>query len=115
MVVLTLSRLVRTISDNIDFVSRVKSPSHRTTHERLQPVQSCSVTKMRQYCVITSDKEDFIVIEKSKLYYADEKRKRLMPVTSDDDIEKYNGSLLLKHGESIKHSMEIIDSDGKFY
>ncbi|KAH0533632.1 chromatin modification-related protein EAF7-like, partial [Cotesia glomerata] len=66
---------------------------------------------MRQYCVITSDKEDFIVIEKSKLYYADEKRKRLMPVTSDDDIEKYNGSLLLKHGESIKHSMEIIDSD----
>lgn len=69
---------------------------------------------MKQYCVITRDNKELIIVETQKLSYLNEKN-NLRPITDDIDLNEYNGSFCIKHGESLLNGLEIIDCDGKFY
>ncbi|XP_074110152.1 uncharacterized protein LOC141534614 [Cotesia typhae] len=65
---------------------------------------------MGRYCVITRDHKEFVIIEKKRLSYLNDE-KLMVPVTDDINIDKYNGSLFLVHGEYIQSGLEMVDSD----
>ncbi|XP_074097629.1 uncharacterized protein LOC141526494 [Cotesia typhae] len=62
------------------------------------------------YCIFTQNDKDFSIIETKRLCYLNAKN-IYKQVIDDSNIEEYNGSLYLRHGEVVKEGITIIEMD----